>query len=93
MEFTIFPTLDVIETAAKGDDAVWTAVCDMRSMIARGGVSVDPATCKRISAALLTCYEQLPQDAWCEMVIKSMAALQGLCVHQTWDDWQLLNGC
>jgi len=93
MNYDLLPTLDVIESTATGDDVVWTAVCDLRSMIERGGVTVDPDTSKRIAAALLTCYQQLPQEYWAEMVVKTMAALQGLCIHQTWDDWQLLNGC
>ncbi|MGB1074460.1 MAG: hypothetical protein ACPGYZ_10240 [Flavobacteriales bacterium] len=93
MHYDLLPTLAAFDTAAQADDVLWTALCDLHSMIDRGGITVDAKAVKAISAALLTCYEQLPAEFWPEMVVKTMASLQGLCIHQTWDDWQLLNGC
>lgn len=93
MEFTLLPVVDMFASQAGADDVLFTAVCDMASMIQRGGVTLDDHHVKAMANALLTCYQQLPQEFWAEMIVKAMGSLQGLCPNQTWSDWQLLNGC
>jgi len=88
-------TVNSLDFAASvnGDDELFAAVCDLRSVIDRGGITVDAATVAAVTSALVAGYESLLPDTHAQWTVMAMGRLQGLCPRQTWSAWQRLNGC
>ncbi len=70
-----------------------TAECDLASMIKRGGITVDAHAQRKIGESLRFGLQQINQEHWPQLIVATMAVLQGLCPQATWATWQRLNGC
>jgi len=79
--------------ARSGDGVLFAAVCDLRSVIDKGGITVDAATVAAVTETLVAGYESLLPDTHAQWTVMSMGRLQGLCPRETWNNWQRLNGC
>ncbi len=89
---SICNTVEAAATSSK-DDVLFTAVCDLRSVVLKGNITVDSARMAQILEGLTYGLDQLPQRFHPEWMVKCMAAIQGICPDATWKTWQRLNGC